>query len=430
MADTYPRYRSACGWNAILPPRAPRTVPPSGRVDTIVIGAGYAGLAAARRLAELRPEEQVLVLESGQVGENASGRNAGLIVSVPHNFPASGATAPGTRPPQFDIFAEGMERFAGMVRDLGIACGWNPADKYYAAATGTGEAVLERNMANYVRWGVGFTRMDREALRGRIGTGYYRSGFASGENVYVQPAALVRGLADTLPPNVRLMEENPVLSLTGSGPYLLRTMQGEFRAPRVILANNGFAKKLGFLGSRLVTIFTYAGLTPVLPAGELAKLGAPGEWGVLPAARLGTTLRRTADGRLLVRSAYSYEREGSIEAMGSMLSRLYRARYPAMESHGFAQVWGGATALTRNGAAFFGELRPGLFAAAGCNGSGILKNSVNGRLIAELALGHRSGALEKTLGLTAPSWMPPEPFRRMAAMTAIQYQAYRAGAER
>ncbi|MDB5416364.1 MAG: FAD-dependent oxidoreductase [Rubritepida sp.] len=431
MAVPYPRYRSACGWNAILPPRAPRTAPPPpGRIDSIVIGAGYAGLAAARRLAELRPDEQVLILESGQVGENASGRNAGLIVSVPHNFPASVGASAGSRPPQFEIFAEGMERFAGQVRELGIECGWNPADKLYAAATTDGEAALARNMANYARWKVGFKPLGREALRARIGTDYYRSGFASGQNVYVQPAALVRGLADTLPANVWLMEESPVLALTGDGPYVLRTEQGEFRAPRVILANNGFAKSLGFLRSRLVTIFTYAGLTPVLPAEELAKLGAPGEWGVLPAARLGTTLRRTGDGRMLVRSAYSYEHEASIEAMATMLSSLYRARYPAMASHGFEHVWGGATALTRNGAAYFGELRPGLFSAAGCNGSGILKNSVNGRLLAELALDHRSPALEKTLALTGPNWMPPEPFRRLAAMTAIRYQARRAGAER
>ena len=429
MAPRLPAYRSTCGWNAILPPREPRTAPPPGATfDSVVIGAGYTGLAAARRLAELRPEEAVLVLDAGTVGENPSGRNAGFIVSVPHNLP--GAAATGGRPAQFDAYAAGMEHLEALVRGLGIDCGWNPADKLYAAATPGGEAALARIMASYRRWGVGFVTMDAAALRRRTGTGYYRSGFASGGNVYVQPAALVRGLADTLPANAWLMEENPVLALEGDGPFRLRTARGTFRARRVLLANNGFAKSLGFLGSRLITIHTYAGLTPVLPAAELARLGEGGEWGVLPASRLGTTLRRTADGRVLVRSAYSYEREGSLETMGAMLSRLYRARWPGLASHAFEHVWSGATALTRNGAAFLGALRPGLFAAAGCNGSGILKGSVNGRLLAELALDRRSAELEATLAMTGPSWMPPEPLRGLAALSAIRYQSFRAGAER
>lgn len=55
-----------------------------------------------------------------------------------------------------------------------------------------------------------------------------------------------------------------MLSIDGSGPYKVRTRGGEFTADNVILANNAFARRLGFLRSRLVTIFTYAGVTPVL----------------------------------------------------------------------------------------------------------------------------------------------------------------------
>lgn len=426
-----PVYQTASGWNALLPARVPRCeVPARTRVGAIVIGAGYTGLAAARRLVELRPDDDVLLLESSTVGEGSSGRNAGMIVSVPHNLPMSGPVPGAGRPPQLDIYAAGMTWLEDLVRDLGIRCGWNASDKYYAAATPDGERALAAMMGKYRGWGIDHRKLDAGELRERAGTSYYRSGFSSGQNVFVQPAAFVRGLADGLPPGVRLMENTTVEAISGSGPYTIRTTRGAFETATVLLANNGFAKSLGFLSDRLITIFTYAGLTAVLPDETLDRLGDGREWGILPAHRLGTTLRRTGDGRMLVRSAYSYERETPMKEVETLLRSLYRARYPGLESHAFEHVWGGVTALTRNGAAFLGQLGPGLFAAAGCNGSGILKGSMNGKLLAEMASGHASAALRAARMLDGPNWLPPEPVRRLGVEAAIRYQTYRAGAER
>ena len=110
-------------------------------------------------------------------------------------------------------------------------------------------------------------------MREQLGTDYYQFGYHSMNNVFVQPAALIRGLADTLPDNVWLMENNPVDSVDGGGPYIVRTRNGQFSADNVILANNAFARRLGFLRSRLVTIYTYAGVTPVLDAAQRGAAG-------------------------------------------------------------------------------------------------------------------------------------------------------------
>ena len=74
------------GWSAILPrrePRLPASQPAS--FDWLVVGAGYAGLSAARRLALLNPTQSVALLEAQQVGEGAHGRNAGFAIDLPHN---------------------------------------------------------------------------------------------------------------------------------------------------------------------------------------------------------------------------------------------------------------------------------------------------------------------------------------------------------
>jgi glycine/D-amino acid oxidase-like deaminating enzyme len=220
------------------------------------------------------------------------------------------------------------------------------------------------------------------------------------------------------------------MSLDGTGPFTVTTARTQLRAAQVIVANNGFARKLGLARDRVFTIYTYAAMTQVLPADELAKLGPAREWGVIPANRLGTTLRKTHGGRFVVRSAYSYEKERPMAEVSAMLTDAYRRRYPQMDSHKFAFVWGGVTALTRNGALYFGEIRKGLFASLGCNGAGVLKGSMFGKLLGEMACGQQSPELADALGFERPTWLPPEPIRRVAILCAIHYQKHRAGRER
>src|SRR5690606_32693906 len=95
QSRTYPTYQSGSGWNAMLPPRAARSAaPPERRVKYLVVGAGYTGLAAARRIAELRPQDRVLVVDATVAGEGSAGRNSGFLINLPHNTRMSGHHSP------------------------------------------------------------------------------------------------------------------------------------------------------------------------------------------------------------------------------------------------------------------------------------------------------------------------------------------------
>ncbi|KRB55021.1 hypothetical protein ASE04_04655 [Rhizobium sp. Root708] len=50
--------------------------------DWLVIGAGFAGLSAARRLRALRPGEKIVLLDAGEIGKGTSGRH---LRSDPHS---------------------------------------------------------------------------------------------------------------------------------------------------------------------------------------------------------------------------------------------------------------------------------------------------------------------------------------------------------
>ena len=73
------------GWSAILPDRAAGdALQGDVKADYVVAGGGYAGLAAARRLAENEPNAKIALIDGGEAGENASGRNSGFAIDLPH----------------------------------------------------------------------------------------------------------------------------------------------------------------------------------------------------------------------------------------------------------------------------------------------------------------------------------------------------------
>lgn len=430
--STYPSYRNRCGWNEILPPRTPsRSQRIDSHYDFVVVGAGFTGLSAARRLAELNPDKQVLVVDATVVGEGSSGRNSGFLISLPHNTKMSGHHSPAhIARKQMAIYESGLKRLEELVTQHTISCGWNAAGKYHAAATDNGIKRLKKTISQLRTWDVSAQELTAGELEERTGSAYYKFGFKTLHNVFVQPAALIRGLADTLPPNVVLRENCPAVSIDGRGPYTIKLADTSVTTTVIVLANNGFAKRLGFFKDRLITIYTYAALTPRLNPELLAQHGSDAEWGIIPANRLGTTLRKTHDGRFMVRSAYSYEQESSTHSVRSMLTEYYQRRYPSLKSHDFEYVWGGTTALTRNGATFFGNVSGGIYASLGCNGAGVLKGTAYGQLLAEMIMGGQSSQLSDALALEKPSWLPPEPLRQIAVKTAIKFQKSRAGLER
>lgn len=429
---TYPIYENRSGWNALLPKRQLSAGKPTEKsYDYVVIGAGYTGLATARRLGELNPEKQVLVLESSEVGEGSSARNSGFIISLPHNTKFSGHTGPATvMRKQTRVYEAGVQWLRDIVHSKHIECGWQELGKYHGAATRHGEAGLRSAAAHYQNNDIECDELSSSQLEAVTGSRYYRYGIHTGHNIFMQPAAFVRGLADTLPANVELRENNPVSEVRGNGPFDVYIPSGHVGAGKLVLANNGFAKRLGFMRDRLVTIFTYAGMSPELDNEQLALHGDVPEWGLIPANRLGTTLRKIQNQRFMVRSAYSYETAQPMQTVREMLMDCYRRRYPNLKTHNFEYVWGGVTALTRNGTTYFGLVAKDIYASLGCNGAGVLKGSIYGKLLAEMMMGEQSQALHDVQSLGEPSWMPPEPFRRAAVVTAIHYEAHRAGLER
>jgi glycine/D-amino acid oxidase-like deaminating enzyme len=177
----------------------------------------------------------------------------------------------------------------------------------------------------------------------------------------------------------------------------------------------------------LVTIYTYAALTEAMTPTDSAKLGSPA-WGLLPAHRLGTTLRRVGSDRHMVRSLYAYEAPLDPARVRAALTSCFHRRYPDLAHVGLEHVWGGTTALTMNGSPRWGRIDDGLYASAGCNGSGLVKGTVLGKRLAEMIVtGEPQEELQAVFG--SASRIAPEPFRSVGFKVISAIERRKAGAE-
>lgn len=424
----FPEYQDRCGWNALLPKRQPREAARGSiEADHVIVGAGYTGIAAARQLRLLDPHSTIVVLEATEIGEGSSARNSGFASSYEARFNLSDAQLPSAVTLSACL-EEGFNFLTDAMAEGGFSCDLEQSGRITGAATDLGAEKLKTLSARAKALGVPHQLLDRATLVKRIGTEYYQCGLAIDQGHLLQPAALIRGLADTMDHTIQLFENSPMLSLEKGSGWRVKTPHAEIHAKNVVLATNAAIKDFGYWGDRLVTIYTFAGLTEEMSADDASLLGG-NPWGLLPAHRLGTTIRRVGGNRFLVRSLYSYERPLGHAEVVDELTAIFHRRYPLLSRVRLEYVWGGTTALTMNGAPRWGVITDGLYGAAGCNGSGIVKGTLLGKRLADMIVtGHPQDDLETIYGQA--NRVAPEPFRTIGFHVISALERRKAGLER
>ena len=71
-------------WNDLLPER--ETLPSlSGNLksDWLIVGAGFAGLSAARRVQQEAPNDSIVILDAQELASGPAGRNSGFMIDLP-----------------------------------------------------------------------------------------------------------------------------------------------------------------------------------------------------------------------------------------------------------------------------------------------------------------------------------------------------------
>ncbi len=441
-ATTTPSHLGPAAWNAILPAQAAaHPLDGDASADIAVIGAGFAGLSAARRLTQLVPDARIALLEAGRVAEGAAGRNSGFMIDLPHELTSEDYAGTGDDRTMIALNRMAQEFGRAAVEEYGIdPAFFDPSGKVNGAASAAAHAHNESYARHLASLNEPSEMLDAQAMRELTGSPHYRSGLYTPGTVMLQPAGYVRGLAAGLRrAGVAIHEQSPVTGFTRQGDtWRVETPKGRLSAGKVILTVNGHLESFGIARGRLMQVFLFATMTPDLDADTLGRLGGRPRWGVTPSDPMGTTMRRidTAQGgnRIVTRTCAVLRpgmraTEADMARAARAMQRKFDQRFPQLAGMRMEHAWAGHLCLSLNGVSVMREIEPGLYSACVQNGLGTARGTLTGMAAAELACDTTSAITRHFTDQAEPKRLPPQPFREIGANVVLRWKEWRAGDE-
>ena len=361
------------------------------KCDVAVIGAGFAGLWAARRLAQAG--KAVALLEGGEVGRAASGRNGGF-VSVGFAQGLDGLESKLGRDHAHKLFAlsdagrETVRAFCQAHPDAKI----DPVMGRLKVLRHDDGGALEKRVAHLNgALGQDMVFWPRGKVRAHLKTDTYTSAMEDRKGFHIHPLNLARALAAECAAKGVLVHENtPALSLLKNGAgWKVTTPSGSVTAQHVVLACNVAASGEGGavwpeLSRAIVPVATYVVTTE--PMGE--KLHEAIRWrGSVSDTRRAGDYYRIVDGSRLLWGGRITTRVSQPDDLAAVMRADIERIYPQLAPVKIEYVWTGLMGYCRHKMPIVGELEPGLWACTAFGGHGLNTTAMGGEAVADAIAG-------------------------------------------
>ena len=427
---------NTCSWINDLSPRVNiQSVTSNLNCEWLVIGAGYTGLSAARKLGQLYTNKKILLVDAQLAGEGASSRNSGYLVDTTLNDGFSSNKELDNYKKKADIYKLGIEAVKRFIKEHQVDCDWNECGKYFASSKKEDKKILENFSDTLSKLGFEHDLLSNKDLKKKLGTNFYNIALHTKGGILLHPGKLVRAMIDTLPENVSLYENSSLLNWKKvNNTIICKFKNGSVKAKKIIFATNGFLKSLGVKSNYNFPITLTASMTRPLKDEEFDSMGQPNEWGVLPVRPMGATIRMTKDRRILIRNTAEvynpYQMSQSELNKRSFKQKIgIKKRFPQLPNDIIQSSWSGIVSRTRNSSQIFEKIDKNVFAAGCYNGSGIGVGTLFGEQIAIKASNENSKEIETIESRNKPTWLPPQPFLNLGVKARLMYERLRARSE-
>lgn len=395
--------------------------------DLCVVGGGYTGLWTAVIAKERDPSRDVVVIDKGEVGGAASGRNGGFMESSLTHGVGNGIERHGE---EIDLLEElglrNLNEIEATIERYGIDCDYERNGVIDVATTSHPASYLDalreerdllRSLGQKVEW------LDAEAMRAEVDSPTYTGGlFRTSRAALVDPAKLaweLKRVAEEL--GVRIYEHTKAVDLDRDGRGVaIRTPLGTIRCAKAVLGTNADKPLLRRIRQYMVPVYDYCMVTEPLSDEQMARIGWARRQGLSDITNQFHYYRLTADNRILWGgydaiyfwgSKVSIEQESRPETWAT-LSRHFFETFPQLDDVEFTHAWGGAIDTSTRFSVFFGTAMSDRVAyAVGYTGLGVAATRFAASTMLDLLAGRKSIATQTDFVKSKPLPFPPEPFR-------------------
>ncbi len=372
------------------------------RVDVVVVGGGYTGLAAARMLA--RSGASVAVFEKRRAGECASARNGGQVLTglklgAGELIQAFGRQRARTL---FAASLDAIDYLEELIEEEAIACDYQRVGHIEAAAKPSHfehfkaeQSTLAREFDHRVEL------VPASAQRAEVVSDRYHGLLVDARSASIHPAKYLSGLARAATSaGARLYDQTAVTQIRRQGVgFAVEVRSGESGASRrqsvaardVVACTGGDTDRaLPALGRRIVPIGSYVIATqPLTPAQAT---------GVLPRRRVAfdsryflSYFRLSSDNRLVFggRAQFTPSTPSSTRRAAAILERSMLAVFPQLRGTRVEYAWSGNVDFTMDMLPHAGIV-DGVHFAIGYGGHGIALATYLGTRVAECITGKQA----------------------------------------
>tara|TARA_B110000858_G_C17761171_1_gene454597 strand:+ start:290 stop:1594 length:1305 start_codon:yes stop_codon:yes gene_type:complete len=403
--------------------------------DWLIVGAGYTGLSAARKLSELHPNQKIIIVDAQLAGEGASGRNSGYLVDTTLNDGFTSNKEISNYKKKIDIYELGINAVKKFIKEHQVDCDWNEAGKYFASSKKEDKKILINFSNTLSKLGFRYNLFDKQELNKKLGTSFYDVALYTKGGILLHPGKLVRAMIDSLSNNVELYEKSQLLKWEKNSDTIYCTFEdNNIITKKIIFCTNGFLKSLGIKKNYNFPITLTASMTRPLSDNEFKSIGEPKEWGVLPVRPMGATIRMTKDRRILIRNTaeiYNPFKMSNHELKKRSINQKIgiKKRFPSLAEDIIHSTWSGIVSRTRNSSQIFNKIDKNIFAAGSYNGSGIGVGTLFGEQIALKASNESTNEINIIEKKNEPTWLPPQPFLNIGIKTRLVYERFKAKSE-
>ncbi|MDA1035226.1 MAG: FAD-binding oxidoreductase, partial [Proteobacteria bacterium] len=405
VAKRLPIDPGPAAWKEILPKqkRYPE-LNDNINTDWLIIGGGFAGLSAAKRICELT-KDKVTLIEASEIASGPAGRNSGFMIDLPHEL-GSGSYQDTIERDKLHVklnryaldFALNVSKEYEMPKEAA-----DPVGRINSYVNKSGKNHNQEYSKHLDQLGEKYKELSASDMKEVTGSDFYSGGLFLPGCLMLQPALyiskLAEGISNQYQDNFNLFENTPALEFQNSdNEWIVKTPKAKIHTKKIIMAVNGHAESFGFFKRRLMHVFTYASMTRRLTDDEQNTLKGQKSWGITPSDPMGSTIRRIngiGGDRILIRNRWTFDPSmevpiDQVNKFGKDQDESFKKRFPMIKEVSMEYRWGGRLCLSLNSVPAFGEVEKNIYSACCQNGIGTAKGTLAGIGAADLAAGINS----------------------------------------